>query len=157
MQLELWDQMRALERRMDDLFRTFLGPRARMEFPAMPTGLRRPFAPTTDVLAEDGDLVVRLELPGVDPSRDVKITIEDGELIVRGERKESKEVKEENYVRKETAYGAFERYVPVPEDTDEKKVKAEYADGILEIRLPAAAKGEPSRGRSIPIHTPETA
>jgi len=57
----------AMQRRMDDLFRTYLGPRARATFPAMPEGFRRPFVPVCDVFGREGDLVVHLEVPGIDP------------------------------------------------------------------------------------------
>lgn len=156
-QLDLWDEMRALEQRMDDLFRAFLGPLARTTFPALPTGLRRPFLPATDVLRADGELVLRIELPGIDPKKDVEIVVEDDQLVVRGERKELKEVREEAYERREVSYGAFERRFAVPEGLDEKKVKAEYRDRILEIHLPAAAEVKTPKAKAIPVKVAEAA
>src|SRR3990172_8406767 len=120
--LELWDEMMGLERRMDDVFRTYLGPRARITFPAFREGLRRPFVPATDVFARKGDLVVRLELPGVDPKKDVKVTVDDGVLVIKGERESTEEIEDEDFYRMESCYGSFERDVPIPEGVKEKDI-----------------------------------
>lgn len=136
--IDVWDEMMAMERRVDDLFRALLGPRARMSFPALPSGIRRPFAPATDVFARNGNLVIQIELPGIDPEKDVSVAIEEGDLVIRGERKRVSEVGEGDYYRMEASYGSFERHVAVPEGTKDADVKAEYKDGILEIVLPSA-------------------
>lgn len=149
MQAEVWDDVKALERRMDDLFRGFLGPRARAWFPEARTGLRWPFVPVTDVFARNGDLVVRTELPGIDPN-EVDLTIQDGVLVIHGERKLEEELKEENFYRMEASYGTFGRHIPLPKEVDEKRIAAEYRDGILEIVVPAG-KTETPKQRRIPI------
>lgn len=155
--LEVWDEIAAMERRMDDLFRMFIGPRARLFYPALPEGLRRPFIPTTDVFARGKDLVVRLELPGIDPEKDMSVTVEAGELVIRGERKQKEEVKEEHYYRMEASYGAFERQIAVPEGIDENKIVAEYRDGVLEVVVPAAAKAlEAPKAKAIPVKSAKT-
>jgi len=83
MQIELWDEFAGLERRMDDLLRSFFGPKARVTFPALRSRvLRGPFVPVTDVFERGGDLVLRVELPGVDPTKDVTVSVEGGELVV---------------------------------------------------------------------------
>ena len=154
--LDIWDEMISMERRVDDLFRALLGSKARTAFPALPQGLHRPFAPASDVFARNGDLVIDLELPGVDPAKDVTVSIEDGDLVVRGERKQTKEVKEEDYYRMETSFGSFERHLPVPEGTKEEDVKAEYKNGVLEIVLPSGAKKiekPKAKIKAIPIKT----
>ncbi len=162
--LDVWNEMMALQRRMDDLFRTYLGPRARPTFPALPEGLRRPFAPISDVFAREGDLVVRVELPGVDPKTDVAITIEDDVLIVKGERSSEEEVEEKDYYRMESSFGAFERHLPIPEGVDEDKIVATYTDGVLEVILPGAApkveeteEPEPAKKKTVPIKTAKAA
>jgi HSP20 family protein len=154
MDIELWDDMRGLERRFDDLFRTFMGPRSRTWFLPLSTSLHRVVVPAADVFVRKDDLVISLELPGIDPAKDVTITVEDGELVVRGERKELEEIKQQGYYRKETFHGTFERRFAVPEGTDEKKVKAEYKNGVLEIVLPAMAKPvQVPKAKAIPIKT----
>jgi HSP20 family protein len=156
MELDLWDEMMGLERRFDDVLRTFLGPRARTWFPALPTGLRRPFVPAVDMFARKDDLVIRVELPAIDPKKDVTVTIEEGNLVIRGERREREEVKEEHYYRMEASFGAFERRIPIPEGVDEKKIQAEYKDGVLEVLIPAIAKQmEEPKAKTIPIKTTE--
>jgi HSP20 family protein len=152
--IEVWDEIAAMQRRLDDLFREFLGPRARLSYPALPQFLRRPFLPATDVFTRGDDMVVRMELAGIDPEKDVSVTLDEGDLVIRGERRRSEEVKDEAYYRMESEYGTFERRIPVPEGVDEKKVLAEYIDGVLEITVPKAAKSEqPPTAKTIPIKT----
>lgn len=160
---DVWDEVMALQRRMDDLFRTYLGPRARTTFPALPEGFRRPFVPVCDVFAREGDLVLRLEIPGVDPEKDVTIAIEDEVLVVHGERETKEEVKEQDFYRMESAYGSFERRLPIPEGVDEDTIRATYTDGVLEVVLPGAVpKAEEPEApepetRTIPITVPKKA
>jgi HSP20 family protein len=121
-----------LERAFDDLFRTFW---------TRPLALttRKAFLPATDVFARDGDLVVRIELPGIDPPKDVKVGVERGELVITGERRKKEEVHEDAYYRMESSYGSFRRVLPVPEGVAEKDITAEYHDGILEVVVPKGA------------------
>ena len=137
--LDVWDEFMVLQRRMDDLFRTYLGPRARATFPALPEGFRRPFVPVCDVFGRERDLIVHLEVPGIDPEKDVTIQVEDDVLVIRGERSTKEEVEEKDYYRMESSYGSFERRLPIPEGVNEDDIVATYADGVLEIVLPGAA------------------
>lgn len=137
--LDVWDEFMVLQRRMDDLFRTYLGPRARATFPALPEGFRRPFVPVCDVFGREGDLIVHLEVPGIDPEKDVTIQVEDDVLVIRGERSTKEEVEEKDYYRMESSFGSFERRLPIPEGVKEDDIVATYADGVLEIVLPGAA------------------
>lgn len=145
---DVWDEMMALERRVDELFRESVGPRARTYwmFP-------RTFAPSIDVYRKDGELITRLELPGIDPAKDVTVTVEEGDLVIRGERKRSDEIKEEDYYRIESSYGAFERRTPLPEGVKESDIKAEYHDGLLEIHVPTPKEVEAPMTKAIPIKT----
>lgn len=150
--LDIWDEMMALERRLEDLFRAFVGPGGRPALPVTPTRLKRPFLPAMDVFARDGDLVLRVELPGIDPHKDVSVTLEEGEVVVRGERKRFEEVKEEeDYYRAETSYGSFDRRVPVPRGIGETDLKAQYQDGVLEVLVRGAASISPPKAKAIPI------
>lgn len=137
--LDVWDEFMVLQRRMDDLFRTYLGPRARATFPALPEGLRRPFVPACDVFAREGDLIVRLDVPGIDPEKDVKVQIEDEVLVITGERSTKDEINERDFYRMESAYGSFERRLPIPEGVKEEEIVATYTEGVLEVVLPGAA------------------
>lgn len=153
MKLAIYDEIGELERRMDDLMRSFFGPTLRLSRPVLPLFAAKPFVPVTDVFARDEDLVVRVELPGIDPD-DLKVTIEDGYLVIRGERKKDEEVEEERYYRMEASYGTFERFIPLPEGFEEPKIEALYTDGVLEVIVPAAAKAlEPPKPKTIPVKT----
>lgn len=113
----------------------------------------RPYVPAVDVFKKGVDLFVKVELPGIDPAKDVKVTVEDGYLVIHGERHEAEEVKEEGYFRKETLHGVFERRIPVPEGIEEKVIKAEYKDGILLVKVPNYQKAvEKTAPKEIPIH-----
>jgi HSP20 family protein len=140
-----WDDMLSLERRVDELMRTFFGSRTILG--------RKGFVPPTDVYERDGNLVIRTELPGLDPTKDVKVRFEDGALLITGERRQKEEVKEDAYYRMETSYGVFTRRVPLPEGIDEETITADYKDGVLEILVPkAAAELQAPKVKEIPVH-----
>jgi len=96
---------------------------------------------------EDDTLVVRAELPGVDPDKDVDISVSDGVLHIEGRREESTEDKKEGSYRSEFRYGTFSRDLALPKGVESKQVKASYRDGILEVRIPwpVAKAKEPDR------------
>jgi HSP20 family protein len=98
---------------------------------------------------KDGELIVRFDLPGVDP-KDVDVSLEGDTLTLTGERKSTHEGK----AYREMRYGRFERTLTVPEGVDPAKVQASYTNGVLEIRLPVPtsrkvpiqiAQGEPKK------------
>jgi HSP20 family protein len=84
--------------------------------------------------------VIRAELPGINPDKDIDIHIRGHALEIRAERREEKKSEEGNRYRSEFRYGSFFRRVPLSPDTDEHDVKATYQDGILEVRLPVEKK-----------------
>lgn len=79
--------------------------------------------------SRDGTYVVRAELPGIDPAKDIDITIEDGYLTIQGTREE----RVEEGTRSEFFYGHFQRTLALPSGVDDKSIEASYRDGILEI------------------------
>lgn len=89
---------------------------------------------------EDGTFVIRVELPGVDPDKDVDITIQDGKLRVEAQRTQRSEHKDDKRFRSELRYGSFRRILPLPPDAVAADVKATYRDGMLEVRLPVDAR-----------------
>jgi HSP20 family protein len=154
--LDFWDEIAAIERRMDDVVRGFLGTRARIASPAIGQFAQKPFVPRMDVLARDDDLVVKLELPGIDPEKDVSVEVREGMLFIVGERRHEKEIKEEAYYRMEASYGTFERQIAIPEGVDESRISAAYADGVLEVVVPNGAVKEAEKAveaRKIPVLT----
>ena len=93
---------------------------------------------------EDGGLVVRADLPGIDPEKDVELTVSDGMLHIHAERREEEKREEKGYLRQELRYGSLSRTLPLPEGVTESDITATYKDGILEIRIPAP-KHEPGQ------------
>ena len=92
----------------------------------------------------DGDTaVIRVELPGVDPDKDVDISVSDGRLRIHAKHEERNEEEQEGGYRSEYRYGTFERNLRLPEGTLESDVTAIFKDGVLEVRLPASAEAPP--------------
>jgi HSP20 family protein len=89
--------------------------------------------------ADGDDIVVRSEIPGVDPERDVELTVDDGVLRITARREERSEQKDKDGFRSEFRYGTFVRSVTLPHGVNEDDVKASYKDGILEIRISGGA------------------
>lgn len=125
--------------------------------PLMPRPLFRPMAqlaegfwtPRTDVYEKNGQLVVKVELPGVNKD-DVKVEMDDGDLVIDGERKTESEVREEHYYRMERAYGSFHRRLPIAFEVKTDQIKATYKDGVLEIQIPKPARTTPEP-KKIPV------
>jgi HSP20 family protein len=95
-----------------------------------------PWLPRVDVFERDASLVVRAEVPGVDPGH-IDVTVENGTLVIEGSRTfEKDEEIEGGFHRKEIFEGRFKRTVLLPEGTDAEAVTASTRDGILEIKIP---------------------
>jgi HSP20 family protein len=93
------------------------------------------WVPSIDVMAEDGELIVRVEAPGVDPES-VDLTIEGELLTISGSRHFEDEVKEESYASKEIFEGSFRRVIRLPDGVDAEAITASSKDGILTVRIP---------------------
>lgn len=100
------------------------------------------WAPAVDVFETDQNLVVKAELPGIDP-KDVEIRVESNTLFLKGQRKFEIEVKEENYHRIERSYGSFTRTFALPGSIDAEKVSADYKSGVLTLTLPKREEAKP--------------
>ena len=98
-------------------------------------GRERAWTPAVDVVRENGNLVVRADIPGIKPE-EVKIEVEDDILTVSGEHEESREEKDKNYVRRERRYGSFSRSMALPRGVDPKKIEAKTHDGVVEVTIP---------------------
>ena len=102
------------------------------------------WAPAIDVLENDGDLVIRAEIPGAKPN-DVDVTVQSGVLTISGRRQEESEEERGGYLVRERRYGSFRRTLQLPEDVDESKINARFENGVLEVRIQGAAAREPKR------------
>jgi HSP20 family protein len=106
--------------------------------------LGRQWAPSVDIFEHEGNLVLRAELPGIEP-KDVDVHVENNVLTLRGERKLESEVKREQYHRVERAYGTFSRSFTLPNVVDTEKIKADYKDGVLSVTLPQREEAKPKQ------------
>jgi HSP20 family protein len=100
------------------------------------------WAPAVDVMEKDEEFQIRAELPGVE-KKDVKLSVENGVLLISGHREQEKEEKGKRYHRMERAYGNFARSFTVPEAVDTEKVTADFKNGLLTVRLPKSEKARP--------------
>ena len=102
------------------------------------------WVPAMDLVETEQDLVLRADLPGLSKA-DVELEVKDGVLTVSGERKAEHEEKSEGYYRVERAFGRFSRSLTVPDGVDSEAITAEFADGVLEVRIPKPAERKPQR------------
>src|SRR5467141_2675199 len=105
------------------------------EFPSLAVS---DWSPEVDISQDDHGYMLKADLPEMKKD-DVRVTVEDGILCVFGERKSEKEDQKRKFHRIERAYGNFRRSFTLPEDTDSKKVTAEFRDGVLKVHLPTTA------------------
>jgi HSP20 family protein len=141
-----FDEMRTMQRDMDRLFNRFLGTERAGEIGRL--GL---WMPSIESYKKEGKLVIKADLPGVDP-KDLEVTIDERELVIRGERKAEKDEKEKDYTYREISYGTFERRFVIPEGVKTDDLKAAFANGILEISVPIP---EVPKAKKIEIKTEE--
>jgi HSP20 family protein len=102
------------------------------------------FVPPVDIFEDEHDIVLKLEVPGVD-QKDLDIRIENNTITIRGERKFEKEAKEENYHRVERRYGSFQRSFGLPQTVNPENVTADYENGILKVTLAKRAEAKPKQ------------
>ena len=136
-----YQEMERLQRRMGRLFEESFGP-------GMPVW-RAGVYPLVNISEDHDHVYVRAELPGINP-QELEITVHEGNLILRGERKIPTEEKNINYHRRERESGYFRRVLSLPAPVNPDKVEASYKDGILIVKL---AKPEEIKPRVIKVQT----
>jgi len=149
MAIERWRPFRDLWSIQDEInriFEDFFGrvPERRL---AETPGEIAQWTPDLDLAETDNEYIVKADLPGLKQDQ-IKISLRDNLLTVKGERKSEKEEKGKNYHRIERSFGAFARTITLPGKVQGDKVKASYKDGVLEITLP---KSEESKSKEISI------
>ena len=125
-------------REIDQLFDRFFGDEGWWGKPLEGVAL-----PAVESFVRDGNIVVRADLPGIEP-KDVELSVEGDHLTIKGERKVEHEEKGEHLYR-EVSYGRFERVLPLPAGVDPETVKATYKDGVLEVTMKAPKGLEPKK------------
>ncbi len=107
-------------------------------------GRQESWLPAVDVFDKNDAVVLKAELPGMDPD-DIQIEVDDNVLTIKGERKFEEEVEEERYYRVERRFGSFQRSLALPQGVQADKIQANYEDGILTITVPKAEEQKPKR------------
>lgn len=107
--------------------------------------------PRLDVFEKKGNLVVKADLPGM-TKENVEVAVEEGDLVLRGERKEETEIEEESYFRSERTWGSFFRRIPLTFAVDPATVKASFKDGVLEVTLPLPKEAKKPKAQKIAIN-----
>ncbi len=142
--LQNWAPFRELDhfkRSLDEMFDHFLGNWNPME------SMRGMSSPAFESYIDNDQLVVRADLPGIDP-KDVEVTVSGDVLTVRGKRERTQEEKKRDYIHREVSYGSFERSMTLPKGVDAEQIKASYKNGVLELTMPAPKELAP---RKVPI------
>ena len=96
------------------------------------------WAPALDVVQDDGDLLIRAELPGV-KREDVEVTLHERVLTISGERRAEEQREGSGYLVRERRHGSFRRSLVLPHDVEEGRISARFEDGVLEVRVPGGA------------------
>jgi HSP20 family protein len=131
---EVWTPFRT---EMDDLFARFFGPREG-------NGTANVWAPRVDVMETDKEILVKADLPGVDP-KDVEVTIANGALILKGEKKESMEETGKDFHRIERFVGMFYREILLPAGAGADKITATSAKGVVTVTVPKKVEALPKK------------
>jgi HSP20 family protein len=133
-----------LHRELDDLFSRFFGQEGAPAAYRPEANQPATWRPAIESYSQDGELHVRVALPGVDP-KDVEVSVTNDTLTVRGERKASAEARDASAYVREFAYGTFERTLALPEGVDPGRVQAKFSNGMLDVTMPAPISVAPKK------------
>ncbi len=135
--MKRWEPFRDLVTMRDDMDRLF-----DVFFGAQPQEMEDLWRPAIDIEENNGNLMVRAEIPGMQ-KEDIKVSVKEDMLTISGERKRENETKEKTFHRIERSYGQFRRMIRLPATVDADKVKATYKDGVLNVTLPKPESMKP--------------
>lgn len=136
----------SLQSEIDRVFGDFLQSVDLSKFPAFMNG---EIVPKADFSESETGYELAVEVPGVS-EKDLEVSVKNGVLTVKGEKKSEREEKKMDYLRTERSYGSYYRAMTLPEDADESKISARYADGVLRIGIPKSADAK-SKSQKIAI------
>lgn len=134
-----WDPLRELRLMQEQMNRLFEMSRERTFGEPFEQGL---WQPPVDIYEDDREVVVKMEVPEVE-QKDIDVHIDEGTLIIQGERKLEREEKRHNYHRIERCYGTFRRSFSLPATVDQGEVSATCEKGVLKVVLPKKGAGQP--------------
>jgi HSP20 family protein len=144
------DPFAEMRAEMDRLFDTFLG-RGFFGRPA-PSAMAQSaatLAPNVDIRENDKEIIVEAELPGID-EKDIQVTVRDGVLSLKGEKKSERDEKKDTYHVIERGFGSFERSFELPDSADQDQIKADFNRGVLRVVIPKRAEAAKAE-KKIPI------
>lgn len=150
---EFMSPLESLRREVDRLFADFRPADWRLPFPrpsafevAWPRAERWPVVPAMDMTEKENAYEVTAELPGMAES-DVEVKLSNGNLSIKGEKREEKEEKDKERHVSERSYGAFHRLFRLPDDVDADGIEAEFSNGVLTVTLPRSPEGRKEEKR----------
>lgn len=137
-----------MEKRFEEFFRrpfSLFGP---SWFPEMRLE-REEISPIVDIFEEGNDVVVKAELPGM-KKEDIDVNITGDVITISGEKKKEEKIEKKNYYKVERSYGSFTRTFRIPTEVQTDKAKANFKDGVLELRVPKTEEAK-KKEKKIPI------
>jgi HSP20 family protein len=134
-----WDPYRTLQSQIDRLFENTLFHQQPGNTPALTA-----WAPNVDIRETPNELVLEADLPGLE-EKDLDVRVENNMLTIGGERKFESKVSEDDYMRLERSYGSFSRSFALPPTVEPEKIRAEYRNGVLSVRLPKREEAKPKQ------------
>jgi HSP20 family protein len=149
-----WAPFETLRREIDRLFEGVSGSwpfpsgRSPLDF-AWPRDAQWRVTPAVDVAESDNEFEISAELPGMNET-DVELTLANGNLVIKGEKKEERETRETDYYLSERRFGSFVRAFELPQGVDATKIEASFAKGVLKIKLPKTAEAQKTETK-IPV------
>ena len=144
-----WNQLREMEEAQNRMTRFLGGFPTRRGTGETHSLAVADWSPEVDISQDEHEYLLKADLPEIKKD-DLRVTVEDGILCVSGERKSEKEDQKRKFHRVERSYGSFRRSFTLPEDTDSKKVTAEFRDGVLKVHLPTTARAR-SKGIEVKV------
>lgn len=139
--IEPWDDLNTLHERMNKIFKF---PAVKSYFDDVEPLAHGKWAPAVDVSENESEYIVKADLPGIS-KEDMTVDISDNVITIKGERKHEEKVEEDKYVLVERSYGTFTRSFSLPQNVDAEGIKANYADGVLELKLPKKEESKPKQ------------
>lgn len=135
MRWDPFDEIMSMRETMDRLFEDWFTRRPRVTGPLV-------WQPAVEVSETDNEVLVKAELPGIDP-KNVEVSVTGDTLTIKGEAKAEHEEKRRNYYRRELRYGTFQRTIGLPTEVKGDETRATFRHGILEVRIPKAERVRP--------------
>lgn len=141
---EPFREMTTFSRAMDRIFDQMMGE-SLFDMPTLwQRGDEQSGSLALDVAEQDDKFIVKASVPGIEPE-DIEVTLNEGVLTIKGETKDDREVKEENYHLRERRFGSFVRRITLPNNIDAQNVEATNENGVLTLTLPKAEEVKPHR------------